>query len=235
MLEALSVRPHICEQIRSGPLGHWVDDFVDVLSTRGYATSTMRRHARAAAIFSAWLDQQRVAATDIDETLVTRFVTGLPRRPSATRRERPTLGCGKRRPFAGRSSVDTRCGRSLQLGPHSKRDPGVAAALRRSPRASARAGCRHPADLPPLRRSPSCRMCGDADTRLVPAHRADDRGVRTDPSQPASSVGLSGARHRDPSVSSLPHHLRRRSRRYRGRRADAPRMEARQPAPCPRG
>ena len=68
MLEAPSVRPHICEQIRSGPLGHWVDDFVDVLSTRGYATSTMRRYVRAAAIFSAWLDQQRVAATDIDET-----------------------------------------------------------------------------------------------------------------------------------------------------------------------
>ena len=85
MLEALSVRPHICEQIRSGPLGHWVDDFVGVLSTRGYATSTMRRYVRAAAIFSAWLDQQRVAATDIDETLITRFVTGLPRRPSATR------------------------------------------------------------------------------------------------------------------------------------------------------
>ena len=85
MLEALSVRPHICEQIRSGPLGRWVDDFVDVLSTRGYATSTMRRYVRAAAIFSAWLDQQRVAATDIDETLVKRFVTGLPRRASATR------------------------------------------------------------------------------------------------------------------------------------------------------
>ncbi len=85
MLEALSVRPHICKQIRSGPLGRWVDDFVDVLATRGYATSTMRRYVRAAAIFSAWLDQQRVAATDIDETLVTRFVTGLPRRPSATR------------------------------------------------------------------------------------------------------------------------------------------------------
>ena len=85
MLEALSVRPHICEQIRSGPLGCWVDDFVDVLATRGYATSTMRRYVRAAAIFGAWLDQQRAAATDIDETLVIRFVTGLSRWPSATR------------------------------------------------------------------------------------------------------------------------------------------------------
>ena len=35
MLETLSVRPRICDQIRSGPLGSWVDDFVDVLMTRG--------------------------------------------------------------------------------------------------------------------------------------------------------------------------------------------------------
>ena len=85
MLETLSVRSRICDQIRSGPLGRWVDDFVDVLITRGYATSTVRRHVRAAAIFSAWLDQQCFAATDVDEKLVTRFVTGLPRRPSSTR------------------------------------------------------------------------------------------------------------------------------------------------------
>ena len=85
MLETLSVRRRICDQIRSGPLGRWVDDFVDVLMTRGYATSTVRRYVRAAAIFSAWLDQQRVAAPDVDETLVTRFVTGLSRRPSPTR------------------------------------------------------------------------------------------------------------------------------------------------------
>ena len=85
MLETLSVHPRICQQIRSGPLGHWVDDFVDVLAEREYATSTIRQHVRAAAIFSAWLDQQGVAATDIDETLVSRFVRGLPRKPSSTR------------------------------------------------------------------------------------------------------------------------------------------------------
>ena len=85
MLETLSVHPRICERIRSGPLGRWVDDFVDVLAGREYATSTIRRHVRAAAIFSDWLDQQDVAATDIDETLVGRFVSGLSRRPSSTR------------------------------------------------------------------------------------------------------------------------------------------------------
>ena len=79
MPETLSVRPRICQQIRSGPLGQWIDDFVDVLTTRGYATSVMRRHVRAAAIFSAWLERQRVAATEIDEPLVARFISGLPR------------------------------------------------------------------------------------------------------------------------------------------------------------
>ena len=160
MLEALSVRPHICKQIRSGPLGRWVDDFVDVLSTRGYATSTMRRYVRAAAIFSGRLDRQRVAATDIDETLVTRFVTGLPRRPSATRlggRLSDVAG-GVRllavhlwtRDVAVRSGLDSTQGETEQW----------LQTLRRSSRASARAGCRNSADLPPLRRRPSCRMCG---------------------------------------------------------------------------
>ena len=49
MLETPSVRPRICDQIRSGPLGRWVDDFVDALMTCGYATSTVRRYVRAAA------------------------------------------------------------------------------------------------------------------------------------------------------------------------------------------
>ena len=123
MLESLSVHPRICERIRSGPLGRWVDDFVDVLAGREYATSTIRRHVRAAAIFSDWLDQQDVAATDIDETLVGRFVSGLSRRPSSTRpsgRESAVAGgvrllaahlwarevAARRRPVAARCETD---------------------------------------------------------------------------------------------------------------------------------
>ena len=123
MLETLSVHPRICEQIRSGPLGRWVDDFVDVLAGREYATSTIRRHVQAAAIFSDWLDQQDVAATDIDETLVGRFVSGLSRRPSSTRpsgRESAVAGgvrllaahlwarevAARRRPVAARCDTD---------------------------------------------------------------------------------------------------------------------------------
>ncbi len=123
MLETLSVHPRICERIRSGPLGRWVDDFVDVLAGREYAKSTIRRHVQAAAIFSDWLDQQDVAATDIDETLVGRFVSGLSRRPSSTRpsgRESAVAGgvrllaahlwarevAARRRPVAARCDTD---------------------------------------------------------------------------------------------------------------------------------
>ena len=88
MLEALSVRPRICQQIRSGPLGPWIDGFVDVLATRGYATSVIRRHVRAAAIFGAWLERQGFAAVEVDEALVTRFVSGLPRWRAPQRRHR---------------------------------------------------------------------------------------------------------------------------------------------------
>ncbi len=86
MLETLSVRPRICQQIRSGPLGQWIDDFVDVLATRGYAATVIRYHVRAAAIFSVWLEQQGIAATEVDEPLVARFVSGLPRWRSPERR-----------------------------------------------------------------------------------------------------------------------------------------------------
>ena len=88
MPETFSVRPRICQQIRSGPLGQWIDDFVDILTARGYATSVMRRHVRAAAIFSAWLERQRVAATEIDEPLVARFISGLPRQAPKRGHER---------------------------------------------------------------------------------------------------------------------------------------------------
>ena len=86
MLETLSVRRRICQQIRSGPLGQWIDDFVDILMARGYATSVIRRHVRAAAIFSTWLERRRVAATEIDQPLVARFIRGLPRWRAPKRR-----------------------------------------------------------------------------------------------------------------------------------------------------
>jgi integrase/recombinase XerD len=85
-LERLSVRPHIRAQIGSGPLGPWIDGFVVALSTSGYTTSVIRRHVRAAVIFSDWLVRQRIAVAEIDERVVARFVGGRARWRSPSRR-----------------------------------------------------------------------------------------------------------------------------------------------------
>jgi len=74
MLERLAVRPHICRQIRSGPLGPWIDGFLLALTTSGYATSVIRRHVRAAVVFGDWLVRHRIAVADIDKRVVARFV-----------------------------------------------------------------------------------------------------------------------------------------------------------------
>lgn len=85
-LERLAVRPHICTQIRSGPLGPWIDGFVLALTTNGYAASVIRRHVRAAVIFGDWLVRHRIAVADIDERVVARFVGARARWRSPSRR-----------------------------------------------------------------------------------------------------------------------------------------------------
>jgi site-specific recombinase XerC len=85
-IERLAVRPHICKQIRSGPLGPWIDGFLLALTTNGYATSVIRRHLRAAVIFSDWLVRHRIAVEDIDECVVARFVGTRARWRSPSRR-----------------------------------------------------------------------------------------------------------------------------------------------------
>ena len=76
----------------------------------------------------------------------------------------------------------------------------------------------------------SCRVRGDTDARLVPAHGADDRGIRADPGQPALPVVVPRPGQCHPCIPSLPCLPRCGPRRHRGRRAGHTRMEARQTA-----
>lgn len=73
MLESLHVRPAICTQIRSGPLGAWADPFIAALADRGHASSVQRRHLRAAAVFGAWMTRHQITVAMIDEAVVARF------------------------------------------------------------------------------------------------------------------------------------------------------------------
>lgn len=76
MLESLHVRPHICARLRSGPLGSWVDLFVDSLEHQGYTSGVRRRYVRAVDAFSTWLIRHRIAVSAIDEFTLARFATG---------------------------------------------------------------------------------------------------------------------------------------------------------------
>ncbi|HKE86480.1 MAG TPA: tyrosine-type recombinase/integrase [Vicinamibacterales bacterium] len=76
MLESLHVRPDICVRLRSGPLGSWVDPFVDALAQAGYTAGMRRRYVHAAGVFSTWLSRHRIAVADVDEHVVARFVSG---------------------------------------------------------------------------------------------------------------------------------------------------------------
>lgn len=76
MIEALRVRPAICRRVRSGPLGTWVDPFIDTLAQRGHARSVQRRHLHAAVVFGDWMVRQRITVAMVDEAVVARFCRG---------------------------------------------------------------------------------------------------------------------------------------------------------------
>jgi len=98
MLESLHVRRDICAQIRSGPLGAWLDPFVATLKEHGHTSSVMRRYVHAAATFAAWLSRHRIAAADIDEAVVLRATSRLSRwrDPSRSRGRVNTTASGIR-------------------------------------------------------------------------------------------------------------------------------------------
>ena len=130
-------------------------------SRPGFASSVMRRHVRAAAIFSAWLERQQL------EPLVHPLQDRAAAVAAPEASTRSALGGGGRRSSPGHASMDSGCNLAPWPGRRSKRDGVMVAALRRSPRACARPRGRNPADVRTLRRSPSCRVRRDTDARLV--------------------------------------------------------------------
>lgn len=74
MIETLNVRARIRAQLEAGPLGPYVDGFVDVLIREGYARGVVRRYLRAVERFARWLRQRRIRPKQIDERVVARFV-----------------------------------------------------------------------------------------------------------------------------------------------------------------
>jgi hypothetical protein len=99
MLEALGVLSHIRTRIQSGPLGPYIDGFVTALQREGYTPGVTRRYLRAADVFGHWLSSHGITAQEVDEAVVTRFVTPLrrTRSPSRPRGVPPAMASGGRK------------------------------------------------------------------------------------------------------------------------------------------
>jgi integrase/recombinase XerD len=58
----------------AGPLGPYVDDFIESLQEQGYDRHSIRCKIRSVADFSRWIDRRQYALTDLDSGLVSRFI-----------------------------------------------------------------------------------------------------------------------------------------------------------------
>ncbi len=85
MLDSFGIWPHIRARLRAGPLGPHLDDFVEWLQKEGYARPVIRHHIRAADVFGRWLKHRQLAASQVDEATVSRFIAGLGRYPTRLR------------------------------------------------------------------------------------------------------------------------------------------------------
>jgi site-specific recombinase XerD len=79
MLDSFRIWPHIRARLEAGPFGPHLDGFVELLQKEGYASRVIRHHIRAADVFGQWLLRRRLGARQVDEAIVSRFVTGLGR------------------------------------------------------------------------------------------------------------------------------------------------------------
>ena len=81
MLEHGFARSSVITRLRRGPLGPHLETLATTLHQHGYARNSIRGYLRACAQFGRWLAQQGYTIADVDATLVTRYLRGLPQPP----------------------------------------------------------------------------------------------------------------------------------------------------------
>jgi hypothetical protein len=85
MLEHTFVRPSVIARLRRSPMGPYLDTLAASLRQEGYASSSTQRYLCAAEKFAQWLQEQGYAVCDMDEDLLQRYISGLPRYRSGKR------------------------------------------------------------------------------------------------------------------------------------------------------
>ena len=79
MIEHFFVHTPVVTRLRGGPLGPYLDDLATILHQQGYAPSSIQRCLRTGELFGRWLQGQGYDVTQIDETAIQHYVSGLER------------------------------------------------------------------------------------------------------------------------------------------------------------
>ena len=90
-MEELFVRPRAQVRMHDGPLGEYIDAFIETLAATGYARDSRRRAAWLVGDFSRWLLRRGIAAAAINQGCVDTFLRGRKRRRTPRYEDRPTL------------------------------------------------------------------------------------------------------------------------------------------------
>ena len=85
MLDSLNLKSHIGARIKSGPLGPYIEPYIELLEREGYSRSVVRRHIRGIDVFTAWLSEHKISADEIDSKTFEQFAGLFSRRPSLGR------------------------------------------------------------------------------------------------------------------------------------------------------
>jgi site-specific recombinase XerD len=79
MLEHTFVRTDVIARLRRSPLGLYLDNLPTSLHHEGYAPSSIQRFLCAAEKFAQWVQEQGYAICEMDEDLLHRYISALPR------------------------------------------------------------------------------------------------------------------------------------------------------------
>lgn len=83
--------PTVLQRLYAGPLGAYLDDFVQLLVSQGYASSTAKYMMRLLVALSSWLQRHALTAADLNEQRVDAFLHDRYGRCRPTRSDRSVL------------------------------------------------------------------------------------------------------------------------------------------------
>ncbi len=85
MIDSIFVRAYVLVRLHQNPLQPHLEELASTLYEQGYARRSIQNSVLAGEKFGWWLQRQGCVGTEIDKTLLERYVAGLKRYPSGKR------------------------------------------------------------------------------------------------------------------------------------------------------